>query len=278
VSKEIAKADLRISTSVWTHLYALPFLCFYPLLAYAYYVKYDEWLKSEEWTFLACVTLGVTHALSFLVTRWNMGARAWITTRKARPSCLLRVCLLIRTAQAYSVEDANCICITPEPHHGQGEIVPLLKPDPKDLSTFTFNYQQDTYSVYSTDPLTLGPLPYPSSSCPPLGTYHKPKGLKGKEVEALLKKYGKNEFNIPVPSFSALFAEHSTAPFFVFQVFCVTLWILDEYWYYSLFTLFMLVMFECTVVWQVCACSVLRVAVLNPSSGCVRSPSSARCP
>ena len=89
VSPEISGTDLRVSIPRWQHVYAVPFLPFYPLLAYAYYIKYDQWLKSEEWTFLACVLLGAGHALSFLVTRWSAKARAWITTRKVCPHHIL---------------------------------------------------------------------------------------------------------------------------------------------------------------------------------------------
>ncbi|KAJ4474435.1 cation-transporting ATPase [Lentinula aciculospora] len=238
-SPEVSRASLHKSLPWYTYLYTVPFLCLYPVLAYAYYVKYDEWLVSEEWTFLACVTLGSGHALSFLVTRWSTGAKAWVETSKVR-----------------SIEQADSIRIVPEVHRGKGEIVPLIKKDAEDISSYTFNYQRDTYSVAncSSETVTFIKLPYPSSGNPALNSFFKPQGPKfgllSQTVEQLKELYGLNEFNIPIPSFSELFSEHATAPFFVFQIFCVALWCLDEYWYYSLFTLFMLVVFECTVVWQ----------------------------
>lgn len=232
-SSEIARVSLHVSLPWYTHLYTLPFLSLYPFLAYAYYVKYDDWLVSEEWTFLACVSLGAGHALSFLITKWNAGARAWITTKKA-----------------HSLHEADCIRIVPNVHRGQGDIVRLNKKDVADVASYAFSYQRDTYAMESMSPITFSRLPYPSSSRPPLSSFHKPTGLGSAELPSLHSLYGGNEFNIPIPSFSELFTEHATAPFFVFQVFCVALWCLDEYWYYSLFTLFMLIVFECTVVWQ----------------------------
>ncbi|KAG5645949.1 hypothetical protein DXG03_004741 [Asterophora parasitica] len=157
---------------------------------------------------------------------------------------------LRRTCMDHNSKEADRIRIVPHLHRGQGDIVSLVKKDVADIKSYTFSYQRDTYTISSLSPLTFARLPYPSSGRPALSTFLSPKGLTSKEIPALLSLYGGNEFNIPIPSFTELFGEHATAPFFVFQIFCVALWCLDEYWYYSLFTLFMLIVFECTVVWQ----------------------------
>ena len=56
------------------------------------------------------------------------------------------------------------------------------------------------------------------------------KGLRSEALRAAEHKHGSNAFAIPAHSFRELLLEHALAPFFVFQVFCVVLWSLDDYW------------------------------------------------
>ena len=116
----------------------------------------------------------------------------------------------------------------------------------------SFLFQKRRF-LYNDEKNSFKPLTYAIDSDPPplLEDFQKSKGItSASELSRIHQHYGDNTFDIPVPTFTELFREHAVAPFFVFQIFCVGLWMLDEYWYYSLFTLFMLVAFESTVVWQ----------------------------
>lgn len=111
-----------------------------------------------------------------------------------------------------------------------------------------FVFQKTKY-IWCSDRKTFRGLEFPVHKSN--GEYMSWKGYQEDyEVQQAEQLYGKNELDMVVPEFMELFKERATAPFFVFQVFCVALWCLDKYWYYSIFTLFMLVLFECTLVQQ----------------------------
>jgi cation-transporting ATPase 13A1 len=119
-------------------------------------------------------------------------------------------------------------------------------------SNVSFLFQKRRF-LYNASNNSFKPLVYAidAEPKPVLDHFQKSRGITSpSELSRIQQHYGDNTFDIPVPTFTELFKEHAVAPFFVFQIFCVGLWMLDEYWYYSLFTLFMLVMFESTVVWQ----------------------------
>lgn len=71
-----------------------------------------------------------------------------------------------------------------------------------------------------------------------------------KSLGLLKEKFGSNTMKIPIPSFFSLYKEHIVAPFFVFQLFCILLWVFDDYGIQSAMTLLMLCVFEATVVGQ----------------------------
>lgn len=63
-------------------------------------------------------------------------------------------------------------------------------------------------------------------------------------------RYGPNSFSVRQPTFGELYKKQLLNPFSVFQIFCVLLWAIDDYVLYSFFNLFMVLMFEGTVVFQ----------------------------
>ncbi|KAK9762137.1 putative cation-transporting ATPase 1 [Basidiobolus ranarum] len=229
-SKSITAATLYTLRPRFWHAYVWPFLPVYPSWLYIYLFKYDEYLGSQEYTFVSIIAMLSVHALSFLICQWSIDIYTLLTCKRE-----------------YDPFQAKLIKVTPIKSRGSSAICDLIIDEGKQLSFF---FQKKKY-IYSKEKQSFERLQYPCENQPPLSVFQSSKGLENEEsIHTGLTKYGHNRFDIPLPTFQELFAEHLVAPFFVFQLFCVALWCLDDYWYYSLFTLVMLLVFESTVVFQ----------------------------
>uniref|UniRef100_A0A2P2M6F0 Cation-transporting ATPase n=1 Tax=Rhizophora mucronata TaxID=61149 RepID=A0A2P2M6F0_RHIMU len=180
----------------------------------------------------AAIVLGglvALHILVWLFTAWSVDFKCFVQYSKINDIHLADACK-----------------ITPAKFSGSKEVVPLhirkqLSGSSGEEIYFDFRKQRFIYLNG-----IFWKLPYPTKET--FGNYLKSSG-HGSEAKIVTatEKWGRNIFEYPQPTFQKLMKEHCMEPFFVFQVFCVGLWCLDEYWYYSLFTLFMLFMFESTM-------------------------------
>ena len=231
---QIQSASLHNPLPVFLRAYIWPFTVLWPIF-FAIYLdedRYDDYIDGQEWTFVYVVTIITLQSLTWLSTKWSVHMRTTLTTTKAA-----------------RLDDAQLIKVVPVANSGASGICKLERE--RDGRT-SFLFQKRRF-VYSSKTGSFAPLKYilDSDKKPLLREFQLSKGLTSEaELEQVHKHYGDNTFDIPVPTFVELWKEHAVAPFFIFQVFCVGLWLLDDYWYYSLFTLFMLVAFESTVVWQ----------------------------
>lgn len=141
--------------------------------------------------------------------------------------------------------------VVPMSNNGSPEMVPIRQTqldDAENQMISWFVFQKIKY-VWDENKKTFRGIDFPIHKT--YKEYIRHKGHQNEEdVDLAIKKYGNNQMEMAVPEFLELFIERATAPFFVFQIFSVGLWCLDQYMYYSLFTLFMLVVFECTLVQQ----------------------------
>ncbi|XP_028786632.1 probable manganese-transporting ATPase PDR2 [Neltuma alba] len=179
----------------------------------------------------AAIVLGglvALHILFWLFTVWSVDFKCFAHYSKAK-----------------NIHDADACKITPAQFSGSKEVVPLNFRKTVDSEEIYFDFRKQRF-VYSEENGTFCKLSYPTKET--FGYYLRSTG-HGTEAKVLAaaEKWGRNVFDYPQPTFQKLLKENCMEPFFVFQVFCVGLWCLDEYWYYSLFTLGMLFMFESTM-------------------------------
>lgn len=264
-SDDVAQASLFVLKAWWARLYFWPFFlayAFYALLvSYHYYFvsftpdniddkqKFSglwwNWLNAYVQTHyelysVPLLLLAVVHFLTAMSCFWSVKWRAWITCSRVN-----------------AVEEAELVLVEPHEHHGTPALVPLQHASlaEEDAGSLEFTGDLNVHFTFQAVKFTWQQDCFVEPSYPdslPHTYYLKhEQGIPNTHLLAkLTAKFGFNRFTIEKPTFTTIFAEHAVAPFFVFQMVCVGLWCLDEYWYYSLFTLVMLVVFESTVVMQ----------------------------
>uniref|UniRef100_K3X9P6 P-type ATPase A domain-containing protein n=1 Tax=Globisporangium ultimum (strain ATCC 200006 / CBS 805.95 / DAOM BR144) TaxID=431595 RepID=K3X9P6_GLOUD len=173
----------------------------------------------------------VTHGLMVLFQVWSVSVLAFI-----------------KYTPAQTLEDATFVLVVPRSFKGKSSIIKLEKPaktaDGRQPTPF-FVFQKRKYiaEVDAEGTVTFCKLMAPTTKL--VKEYVSTKGFASdKDVTAQLDLHGKNEFSIPQPNFVDMFKQQLLEPLTVFQVFSVCLYMLDEYWQYSLFTLAMILMFE----------------------------------
>ncbi|EDV58922.1 manganese-transporting ATPase 13A1 [Drosophila erecta] len=191
--------------------------------------------NSTTWNdvgFIAVLAIAFLHILTLLFCYWSVHVLTILTCRRVK------------------LPGANVLAkVVPTANNGNSKIVPIRSSQLEDGSTQYFLVFQKTKYVWNEDRKTFRAVEFPVNGL--LSSYSASRGLETEEaVKRATLTYGNNEMEMVVPEFHELFIERATAPFFVFQVFSVGLWCMDDYWYYSLFTLFMLIAFECTIVKQ----------------------------
>eukprot|EP00796_Vickermania_ingenoplastis_P010157 gene10157-7112_t len=225
--------------STWITIW--PFIFFYVIATALYvnpeliwdrvtYLVHQTYIDFAHASFIPFVVF--FHTFLSLFTKWSVTFRSRV---------------IFRSVPADKMEAATHVLVIAHVHKGESEIVPLEQ-ESDDGKPTCFIFQQRKWKLDDDTGLFVKPK-FPTKHN--FSHYMHWDGLNSSsQRERQLDIYGPNKMEITIPEFQDLLVDHAFAPLFVFQMFCVLLWCLDEYWYYSLMTAVMMVGMECTVVFQ----------------------------
>jgi len=85
----------------------------------------------------------------------------------------------------------------------------------------------------------------------PVKSYYQRRGLRSKnEIEDQKDRFGVNSLQVEMKTMPDLVKEQLLSPLAMFQFFSAALWLMDEYWQYTIFNLFTIVMMEAATAFQ----------------------------
>ena len=187
----------------------------------------SQWIPGF-WPSVFLGMVAIAHALLLLMQRWS-----------------LRFATMVKYKPEGSAADATHALVVPQSHLGKEELVKIQR---SLGGAIYFEFHRRKYLFDSK--LNR----FEKVRCRvdhPVEHYVSWKGLPSiKLFEQIKDLYGPNQFKMASPTFGELYVAQLTSPFTVFQIFSTILWLLDEYWKYSLFNLFMILTFEATTVFS----------------------------
>jgi cation-transporting ATPase 13A1 len=195
----------------------------------------------SAWSCLALFLTLTIHALFYLMGHWIVEFKAQTLY-----------------SPAGKVDTDGHVLVVPPDNRGKSQLVQVKKS--KASRDLLLEFQRQSYQyVPATDLSESERKSCPNGkfalcACPiddPLSVYTRSKGLLSANSIADTKdKWGANHLSLITPSFLILLQQQLLSPLAIFQVFCALLWLLDEYWSYTVWTLCSVVIFEATTVFQ----------------------------
>lgn len=200
--------SLPLRLDVW------PFIALYGTVLYILWQGFSGWADQDVLLAALLAVIVIFHAIMFLLCYWVVRVRVFSRFATVSPA-------------HYATATHALAC--PPVNKGRPGLC-KLRINAEGKTVFDFQQRQ-----YVLDKESLAFRRERHLHREDLNVYENATGYETEEeVKASQRKWGRNEVVIPPPAFWDMYKQQMLAPFFVFQVFCVLLWCLDEYWYASL--------------------------------------------